>query len=408
LWLLLLAAVVVRVPFVLTASDDLSALPDQAEYVALADSLLGGEGLRFVDSRFADEVRSYRMPGYPLLVALCGGSVEVVRWVQMLIDASTVTAIVLLGRQLGLGRFALVGGGFVAFSPFLAYFTGLVLTETLFTALLAWGAALLAGVGATRRVMWWLGLFLLIAAIFVKPSAIVLPTLLGGFSVLLHQRHPFTAARRWPLPPLATCALLTVIALLPWAVRNKLVVDAWIWTTTNGGVTLYDGLNGDADGSSDQTVLNMLPQLRRMTEVQRAAYLKDRAFDFAEQHPWRVAELAIEKLRRTWSPVPLDEANQSVPRIVAGLLYSVPLWGLAIVGIAGGKLRRREVVFLLLPALYFTLGHALTVGSLRYRVPIEPLLSVLAAAGVAALWELWRPRADKLISDADVERIDRP
>jgi hypothetical protein len=41
------------------------------------------------------------------------------------------------------------------------------------------------------------------------------------------------------------------------------------------------------------------------------------------------------------------------------------------------------VIFLLLPALYFTAVHALSVGSLRYRVPAEPPLAVLAAAGAA-------------------------
>jgi hypothetical protein len=39
-------------------------------------------------------------------------------------------------------------------------------------------------------------------------------------------------------------------------------------------------------------------------------------------------------------------------------------------------------LFLLVPAIYLTLSHALTVGSLRYRLAAEPMLAVIAAAGV--------------------------
>jgi hypothetical protein len=41
-------------------------------------------------------------------------------------------------------------------------------------------------------------------------------------------------------------------------------------------------------------------------------------------------------------------------------------------------------VFLLIPAIYFTAVHMLSVGSLRYRIPAEPPMAVIAAS-VAAL-----------------------
>ena len=39
-------------------------------------------------------------------------------------------------------------------------------------------------------------------------------------------------------------------------------------------------------------------------------------------------------------------------------------------------------VFLLLPAVYLTLAAVLSVGSLRYRLPAEPALAVLAAGAL--------------------------
>jgi hypothetical protein len=76
------------------------------------------------------------------------------------------------------------------------------------------------------------------------------------------------------------------------------------------------------------------------------------------------------------------EFGRPLYRAVA-LLFAVPFYVLLIVGVFAGRLGRRAAMFLLAPALYFTVIHAMTVGSLRYRVPAEPPLAVLAAAGAA-------------------------
>ncbi|MEM6316001.1 MAG: hypothetical protein AAF743_18065, partial [Planctomycetota bacterium] len=112
--LLLVVSFAVRVGFGVTRSDDLSALPDQLEYVAAAESLLAGEGLAFSDERFGQVVRAYRMPGYPFLVAACGANVTVVRVMQALLDTTSVLAIVLLAHRFLPARHALLAGWFTA------------------------------------------------------------------------------------------------------------------------------------------------------------------------------------------------------------------------------------------------------------------------------------------------------
>src|SRR5256885_11354517 len=74
-------------------------LPDQREYLVLARNLLHGQGLKFYDPRFGDEVYAFRTPGYPLLIAVCGGNVRAVRLAQAVIDTSTVLAVYLLARR---------------------------------------------------------------------------------------------------------------------------------------------------------------------------------------------------------------------------------------------------------------------------------------------------------------------
>src|SRR3954469_4928421 len=118
-------------------------LPDQREYLELGRNLLHGRGLVMSDPRLGVEVKAFRTPGYPLLVAASGGNIRAIRIVQSLFDTSTVLAIYLLARRWLSERQSLFAAALVAFNPFLVFFSALILSETLFIALLAWGLALL-------------------------------------------------------------------------------------------------------------------------------------------------------------------------------------------------------------------------------------------------------------------------
>jgi hypothetical protein len=179
--------------------------------------------------------------------------------------------------------------------------------------------------------------------------------------------------------------LLTLAVLLPWAIRNYRVLSSWVWTATNGGITLYDGFNPDATGASDQSFVQSMPQLRGMNEVARSAYLSGLAKDFIRQQPLRAAELAAVKAGRTWSPVPLSQEYGGWKYRTVGLLYSLPLDVLVLIGLMrrtdrGAPLSRSAKAFLLIPAIYFTAVHMLSVGSLRYRIPAEAPMAVVAAS----------------------------
>jgi 4-amino-4-deoxy-L-arabinose transferase-like glycosyltransferase len=384
---LVLLAFVVRAGWGLMQPAEIDpGLPDQWEYLQLARNLLAGEGLHFVDLRFADTVYAFRMPGYPLFLAAVGGSVRAARLVQAGVDASTVFAVFLLARRWVDGRTSLLAAAIVAVNPFLVYFSALLLTETLFTAMLAWAMVLLVW----RRNYVWGGLVLALS-VLVRPSGIALPVVLGIASVFVNKSwgdtyEPERGRLRWPVPVAGTMVLLTVVVLLPWAWRNSQALNGrWVWTTTNEGITRYDGFNPDATGASDQRFVESMPWLGQMDEVERSEYLGEQANEFARAHPRRAAELAAIKVARTWSPVPLsDEYGHRRNQIVAGL-YAVPLYLLTLLGLWKGGLPRSAKAFLLVPAVYFTLVHAASVGSLRYRIPVEGPMAVIAAAGAVGV-----------------------
>jgi hypothetical protein len=188
-----------------------------------------------------------------------------------------------------------------------------------------------------------------------------------------------------------------LVVLLPWAWRNQRLLGEWVWTSTNGGITLYDGLNPDATGASDQSFVAAMPELRAMGELQRSAYLSDQAKQFVRQQPRRVVELAVVKAARTWSPVPLSQEYAGWKYRTVGLLYSMPLCAAVFLGVwRRTALSRAAKVYLLIPAIYFTAVHMLSVGSMRYRIPAEPPMAVLAASVLvlpAAGWKrsAWKP-----------------
>src|SRR5215208_7977246 len=97
-------------------------LPDQAEYVQLAENIRSGRGLNFFDARFNQSVYAYRMPGYPLFAAL-GNSVHSVLFHQAIIDTSTVFATYLLARRWLSKGPSLLAAAAVAFNPFMIYFS---------------------------------------------------------------------------------------------------------------------------------------------------------------------------------------------------------------------------------------------------------------------------------------------
>ena len=130
--------------------------------------------------------------------------------------------------------------------------------------------------------------------------------------------------------------LATALVLLPWAYRNHRVVGHWVWTSTNAGFTAYDGFNPDADGSSRQDFIAEMPQLSRMDEVGRSDYLTKRARDYTDAHPERVTQLALAKIARTWSPMPLSRDFGRPIYVAAALLYGVPLFLLVILGLLSG------------------------------------------------------------------------
>ena len=368
-------ALVLRLGWALRQPSDaasLQTLPDQVEYLSLGQNLLLHHTLFFYDRRFDQVVYAYRMPGYPIFIALCGGSPIIVRLMQAIVDAGNIFAAYFLARYFLSEKNSLAAATLVAINPFLIYFSGLILSETLCTAMILWSTVLCLSGRRTRGGRNITGSLLLAISVLVRPSGLLLALIL-----------PLAAGVKRLHIAIGLLALITLLAL--WAWRNDTVLGKWIWTTTNGGITQYDGFNPSATGASDQRFVEQLPYLQQLDEVSRNAYLASLARQYMLAHPMRIFSLAIAKIGRTFSPVPLSEQFSRPMYLAIAAAYSVPVFLLALIGLLRGPGGWRMKWLLLSVPIYFAVVHAFSVGSLRYRLPAEPFLAVLAAGGIASV-----------------------
>ena len=148
---------------------------------------------------------------------------------------------------------------------------------------------------------------------------------------------------------------------------------------------MYDGFHPGATAASDQSFMqDKISELKAFpNEVDRSDHLTHQALEFIKDNPGRAIVLGLKKISRTWSPIPLSaEYGGNVRIVILAAIYTIPLFVLTIVGLCRSNLSMPAKVFLLLPAIYFTAIHALSVGSLRYRLPADVPMAVVAASAL--------------------------
>ena len=197
----------------------------------------------------------------------------------------------------------------------------------------------------------------------------------------------FANDRRAAAQRLAIAPFILILAVLPWGIRNFTVLGSFAWLSTNGGVTLYDAQGPQADGSSNQTFLDLMPELEPLGEVERDRRLRSLAVEEMQRDPAHVMQLAAAKFARTWNPFPNVAEYRSGGAAWIGASHALILYALAAgaLFVVRGRGWLARLAVLLGPCVYFAVLHAVYIGSVRYRVPVMPLLAVMGAGVFAAL-----------------------
>ncbi len=353
---------------------------DASGYHVLAINLLKGLGLTWD----GETPTSYRMPGYPVFLAmiylLAGPNLQAVRLVQAILGALTCVPVYIIARRLSGDVTATLAGLGVALHPLLIYMTGWLYSETLFLWLLWIGLWLLVRMldsGLLRRDV--LAGIVLGLATLVRPEIVVIPLFAVGIGVLL----------RWPrmvLGSLVVVQLALMSVVLPWAVRNMLVHQAFVFLTTNTGSNLYGGNNPLADGGSR---LDVPFVLLGFSEIDSDHELTRRAWEWIRTNPRAFLSILPSKLIKFFSPGEMENRGNALGQWV--LLLNLAYGSFLLLMVFGAVKSWKEKIGGMLIALvaWYMLMALIFYGGTRVALPVAPALVVLAASGVEQLRSRW-------------------
>jgi 4-amino-4-deoxy-L-arabinose transferase-like glycosyltransferase len=205
--------------------------------------------------------------------------------------------------------------------------------------------------------------------------------------------------RAWGMAALFTAVV--TLAMLPWIVRNAVVLRAFVPTTTDAGHGFYVANNArslaDPRGfhiPADWSFVKTSPE-ERLDEVEMNRRLMRTARDYLLEHPGEAARLMARRFLTLWRFYPNPEFVSRSHALLYALAYA-PLFPFMLMGL--WRLHREAGAawpgVLLMDALilYTTAIHTVFLAMLRYREPLMPLLLPCAALGILTAWTALRAR----------------
>jgi len=415
---LFLSGLLFRLPFLLIFG--VIDTPDTIGYLATADEIAAG--------RFYDHVNeTFRLPGYPLLVAFIlwlPRSLEALLLVQVVLSAAAAILIYLAADIAFNERAARLGGWLVALNPALAYYSVVLLPETLtihLVALATWSFATALQGGQLR----WFGATGVVLALLVWTKAILL-VLIPAFLVAAWLTRPPRVKRG-----MAVLIVPVLVLTLGWTAHN----------------TIRHGFSGYSPGLG----LNLLERTIYLDAPDHASPIKDRAlreyaelkemkalgsqadalyYSLAVIHTWRhyratltVPELDQLFLQVAWRQIREDPVGYltttavefgctwagytphwakwrptepaGIPDwsylvlgpVIGGIMLSLTVYGSVQAGVSGN----RRALAWILPVFLVTLASSLVSASdYRFRLPVEPLILSLVGYAIVSMAEARR------------------
>ena len=415
---------------ILTANPDGFFDVDSRGYWALAENLLE-RGIFSQGTAPPYLPDATRTPVYPLFLAGLRGvgfGPVGVALVQILLSSAIVVGVVVFTRR-WVGRLdaALIAGALVALDVPAISAANSVLTETLFTGLLlaATGAFLVALKSPRPLRAGALAGVLLGAAALCRPAALYLPPIWAALFVIARGRSGAAPAS------VAVFALAVALVVGPWALRNQRTFGS-AGLTTIGYQDLYEfkaaavvaqvrgqplhrvqaDLRREAAARFDGDPLLEPVRFERSKAPLALAIFLAHPVETLRSQVATMVGLLVRPLRSTldlqlgyarfgtslvsWGGSPDASLLDRLLRSTSGLTLSLVALQIALlavlwlgVAVGAGELlrrgRRAELALVAVTVLYFAAVHAGAAAFARYRVPLVPLLALLAGPGLAVL-----------------------
>jgi tetratricopeptide (TPR) repeat protein len=387
----------------------------------------------------------YQAPLYPYMLgvvyAIAGRHLLLVRVVQAIVGSASCVLLALAAERFVSRRAGIAAGLMLALYAPAIFFDGLIQKSVLDVFFLCIGLYLIARISELRSEsvrprlgrddILWVALGLSMGALaLTRENALVFILVIIAWAFVsdgpatmstnpralgpAHHRSPLKANPQSPIPNPFTqrakrAALFLAglaVLLLPVAIRNAYVAGGFYITTSQAGPNFYIGNNPNADGTyqslrfgrgapeyerQDATELAERALGRSLTPAEVSSYWIDKAMDFITSAPGAWLKLTARKAALLCNATEVldtesleTHAEYSWPLRVLGIVgHFGVLVPLALVGVVfTWPLRRRLAIVYALTLAYAASVVAFYVFA-RYRYPLVPMLTIVAAGGAA-------------------------
>ena len=355
------------------------------ELGTLAQSLLTGQGL---SSPFGGSTGPTALlaPGYPSVIALIFGifgsftfsAALAVMVMQLLFSVLTVMVIMHVARQCFGVRAANLAGAFWAVSLPLIWMPTIFWETCLSTLILVSMVAVALHCERRPSSLLWAAM-----GAYCGLATLVNPALLLALLAILGWTAWQTRRTSRYAPILGLLVLLAIFT--PWPIRNARVLHAFIPLRSTVGFELWVGNRPGATGFLDESQFPIFNKRELGDYIVKGevAYMRDKAAvakAYIGAHPAQFMRLSTIRFVRFWTGTGSKDGSAifALHALLTTSLGFIGLWRLL------RAHRVRLAILFLLPLIFFPLPYYITHAEFRYRLVIDPLLTILAVYAIGA------------------------
>jgi Dolichyl-phosphate-mannose-protein mannosyltransferase len=356
------------------------------ELGTLAQSLLMGQGF---SSPFGGSTGPTALltPGYPAMIAIFFGifgsfsfrAAIAVMVMQTLFGVMTVLLIMQVAQRWFDVRAANLAGIFWALSLPLVWMPTIFWETCLSTVLLVGLVALALRCQQTPSGPLWV-----LMGAYCGLTSLVNPALLSA-SLAIMGWSAWQTRKTMRSSPIAGL-LVFLLIFAPWPIRNARVLHAFIPLRSTTGFELWIGNRAGATGFLDETQFPIFNKYEYASYVSKGevAYMRDKwalGKAYICGHPGQFVRLSTVRFIRFWTGTGNKDGSPIfvIHAVLTTSLGWMGIWRLI-------RKRRLSLAFLfILPLMIFPLPYYITHAEFRYRLVVDPLLTILAGYTVSGV-----------------------
>jgi len=199
------------------------------------------------------------------------------------------------------------------------------------------------------------------------------------------------AAMRPALASVGIALVACILGIVPWTARNYAAFGHFVPIKSNFGLEFWLGNNPDvkiiwtwwrspASDPAEMSALNGMGEIAYMREKQREA------LSFIRANPGIFVDSSFDRFVDTWTALWDQHTDPWITAMSAGTLYVAFCSMFSLLALVGLLIARRADAFGILPLsaalLLFPLTYYITHSSVRYRHPIDPVMTILVVYAV--------------------------